>query len=101
MKKLLVNYLIIGAILMIIGCSEEIAINDVKLTISRHSKEAVIEDAALRTRSFFFKEKGRSSVSSKGVSYVTSVSSRSSDIDTLMYIVNFDDNQGFAIFFGG
>jgi peptidase C10 family len=98
MKKLLVNYVIIGAIFMITGCSEEIAINDVKLTTSRHSKEAVIEDAALRTRSFFFKEKGRSSVSSKGVSYVTSVSSRSSDVDTLMYVVNFDDNQGFAIF---
>ncbi len=61
-------------------------------------KESVIAATALNARDFFFKPDSRdASVSVDQINYITSRASRSNDEDTLIYIVNFSDNKGFAI----
>lgn len=99
MKKLLSSFAISSIILTMASCS-----NDIEQTFEKSSdnfncnKESAIATAALNARDFFFAPESRdASVSVDKINYITSRSSRSNAEDTLIYVVNFADNKGFAI----
>lgn len=99
MKKLLSSFAISSILLTMASCSD-----DIEQTFEKSSdnfncnKESAIAIAALNARDFFFAPESRdASVSVDKINYITSRSSRSNAEDTLIYVVNFADNKGFAI----
>ncbi len=99
MKKLLSVFAFSMALLSLISCSNEIEQPfDKPVDNPICDNEALIAVTALNARDFFFAPESRdASVSVDKINYITSRTSRSNEEDTLIYVVNFTDNKGFAI----
>lgn len=98
MKKLL--FLI--CIASIISCESDITLPGTDTTPMLSNKRSLSEaiDIALRSLSLIEGQGSRSggrTIDMDNIAYVCDRSTRAADNDTLMYIVNFDDNEGYAI----
>lgn len=101
MKKLFLFTLIFGAF----ACSEtdnsmvvpqQETTQSAPLTRLRSEREAIV--AAIKTADKLYpKVSSRSARTIASIKAITSISSRSGDIDTLIYVVNFEDNGGYAL----
>lgn len=95
-KKLPVLF-IAAVILSISSCNDETYTQaDIKVE-QQLKKESIIAETAIKARNYFFETDSRKSITVSGIDYITTYSTRSTDIDTLIYIVNFADNNGFAV----
>lgn len=96
MKKLSLLFFFICTLLTT-ACSDDFNPYDKQPINNVETKEKAIIEAAINARTFFFSEKSRKPISSADVTYITSRESRSGDLDTLIYAVNFEDGKGFAL----
>lgn len=97
MNKKLPVLFIAAVILSISSCNDETYTQaDIKVE-QQLKKESIIAETAIKARNYFFETDSRKSITVSGIDYITTYSTRSTDIDTLIYIVNFADNNGFAV----
>lgn len=98
MKKLL--FLI--CIASLISCESDIILPETDTTPMSSNKRSLGEAIDIATRSLSLIEgqgtrSGGRTIDMDNIAYVCDRSTRAADNDTLMYIVNFDDNEGYAI----
>lgn len=98
MKKLL--FLI--CIASLISCESDIILPETYTTPMSSNKRSLGEAIDIATRSLSLIEgqgsrSGGRTIDMDNIAYVCDRSTRAADNDTLMYIVNFDDNEGYAI----
>lgn len=99
LRKEIVLFLLI---FFVVSCEENECISDFNNSSISNTKRNLDDVLDIVTKSMVLIEKqGSRSVNRtfdvKNIKYICGFSSRMSDVDTTMYIVNFDDNQGYAI----
>lgn len=102
MKIFVIGIIVFCSILSFVSCSDEDVILQNETNSSKISEHHIPLESALATASDFFKEIDTVSTRGNGrmvdtVDYILSEDTRGDNADTLLYLVNYQYNQGFAI----